>query len=133
MSAPESNYTAWLSKAENDFLNIRNNLQSDRVPWDTICFHPQQAAEKMLKAFLVYHGQTPVRTHDLIVLLARCIDLDRDLKVAEEDCRRLTVYGIGSRYPDDLFEPSKEEALEMLEAAKSVQEQVLRRLSAKQT
>lgn len=42
----------WLAKAENDLLNIRNNLHASRVPWDTVCFPAQQAAEKYLKAFL---------------------------------------------------------------------------------
>lgn len=32
----------WLAKAENDLLNIRNNLHASRVPWDTVCFHAQQ-------------------------------------------------------------------------------------------
>lgn len=29
----------WMLKAENDLLNVANNLQSDAVPWDTIWFH----------------------------------------------------------------------------------------------
>ena len=129
MSVPESNYRSWLAKAENDFLNIRNNLQANRVPWDTICFHAQQAAEKLLKAFLVYHGQVPARTHDLVALLARCVDFERDLEDLEGECRNLTVYATGSRYPVDLFEPSKEEALELFDAARRVQQQVLKHLS----
>ncbi len=72
MSAPDSPYEAWLRKAEHDLLNIDNNLAAARIPWDTICFHAQQAAEKLLKAFLIYHGRDVVRTHDLIALLARC-------------------------------------------------------------
>jgi hypothetical protein len=32
MSVPESNYTAWLAKAENDLLNIENNLSAARIP-----------------------------------------------------------------------------------------------------
>ena len=65
MSAPESHYAAWIAKADSDFLNIENNLTVARVPWDTVCFHAQQAAEKLLKAFLVYHGHPLLRTHDL--------------------------------------------------------------------
>ena len=40
---------AWVSKAENDLLNVQNNLQAQKVPWDTVCFHCQQAAEKYLE------------------------------------------------------------------------------------
>jgi hypothetical protein len=53
MNGPRSNCIAWLSKAENDLLNIENNLSAARVPWDTICFHAQQAAEKLLKGWEV--------------------------------------------------------------------------------
>lgn len=55
----------WISRAENDLLNVRNNLAAQEVPWDTICFHSQQAAEKYLKAVLVFHTQPVPRTHDL--------------------------------------------------------------------
>jgi HEPN domain-containing protein len=128
MSAPESNYFAWVAKADNDFLNIQNNMKPSRVPWDTVCFHAQQAAEKLLKAFLVYHGRQPVRTHDLVSLPARCVEVEEGLESLEEECRKLTVYAIASRYPVDLFEPNREDALEMVNAAKTIREQVLRHL-----
>ncbi len=34
----------WLAKADNDLLNADNNLSSERVPFDTVCFHCRQAA-----------------------------------------------------------------------------------------
>ena len=37
----------WLAKAKNDLLNADNNLKSDEIPFDTVCFHCQQAAEKL--------------------------------------------------------------------------------------
>lgn len=39
----------WFHKAENDLQNIRNNLAAKEVPMDTVCFHAQQAIEKVLK------------------------------------------------------------------------------------
>ncbi|MEW6533523.1 MAG: HEPN domain-containing protein [Thermodesulfobacteriota bacterium] len=128
MNDPETNYAAWLAKAENDFLNIENNLQATRIPWDTVCFHSQQAAEKLLKAFLVYHGQPPTRTHDLVALPSRCVGINANFQVLEEECRELTVYAVGSRYPDDLFTPTKEDALEMVSAAQRVRKLVLHSL-----
>jgi HEPN domain-containing protein len=44
----------WVRKADNDLLDADNNLRSERIPFDTVCFHCQQAAEKCLKAALVY-------------------------------------------------------------------------------
>ena len=28
----------WISRAENDLLNVRNNLAAQEIPWDTICY-----------------------------------------------------------------------------------------------
>lgn len=96
MKAAECNFSAWVAKAENDLLNIENNLSAGRIPWDTVCFHAQQAAEKILKAFLVRHGQIPPRTHDLVALLARCVQFEPDLESLVEHCRKLDAYGIAS-------------------------------------
>ena len=46
MNNPDDPQT-WIAKAESDLLNIRNNLKAEQIPWDTICFHAQQAAERI--------------------------------------------------------------------------------------
>jgi len=100
----EAPWAAWVRKADSDLLNIANNVEATAVPWDTVCFHAQQAVEKFLKAWLIAHAQTPRRTHDLVTLLADCVAVDPVLAPLEPDCRRLTNYAIQSRYPDDVFE-----------------------------
>jgi len=65
----------WLAKAENDLLNADNNLQAESIPYDTVCFHCQQAAEKLLKAYLVDRGVQPPFTHDLLLLLEETLPL----------------------------------------------------------
>jgi HEPN domain-containing protein len=42
----------WIAKAHNDLLTVENNLNAEQIPFDTVCFHCQQAAEKFLKAKL---------------------------------------------------------------------------------
>ena len=91
MSAARSNYRTWLAKAENDLLNIENNVKASEIPWDTICFHAQQAAEKFLKAFMVFHGQRLVRTHDLVALLAACVPLNSSLTTRQQDCQKIEL------------------------------------------
>jgi HEPN domain-containing protein len=125
MSAPDTNYAAWLAKAESDFLNIKNNLSAPLIPWDTVCFHSQQAAEKTPKAFLVFHHRPLARTHDLVALLARCVEIEPSLAGLEEDCRRLTFFAVASRYPDDLYEPTEKEGRAMVAAARRVHEQIV--------
>jgi hypothetical protein len=35
----------WVVKGTNDLLCADNNLQAKQIPFDTVCFHCQQAAE----------------------------------------------------------------------------------------
>ena len=88
MSGRETDYAAWIEKAKHDLLAIRNNLAADQVPWDVVCFHAQQAAEKLLKAFLVHHARVPSKTHSLVFLLKSCAKLDGGFATLEHDCRR---------------------------------------------
>ncbi len=128
MSAARTNYHAWLARADNDLLNIENNLAASRVPWDTICFHAQQAAEKFLKAFLVYHSQPVPRTHDLVALLAQCAGIEPALASLESNCRRLGVYSTAGRYPDDLYQPTEDDARETAAIARQIRERILANL-----
>lgn len=123
MSNPDDPRT-WIAKAENDLLNVRNNLKAEQVPWDTICFHAQQAAEKMLKAFVVSRGRAVSRTHDLVALLAEAVAEGGPLEVLEADCRLLTPYAVMLRYPGAVGEPSEQETLQAVEAAERVYERV---------
>ena len=125
MHGHHSNCAAWLAKAENDLLNIENNLSARRVPWDTICFHAQQAAEKLLKGFLVFHGRELIRTHDLIALLSACVQVAPSLAKLQQDCQRLTYYAVASRYPDDLHAADEKDARQMIDAVRRVRTEIL--------
>jgi HEPN domain-containing protein len=119
MSNPDDPQS-WVAKAENDLLNIRNNLASAKVPWDTVCFHAQQAAEKMLKALLVSQGRTLARTHDLVALLAEAVAAGHALESVEAECSLLAPYAVLLRYPAALPEPTEQEGRDAVAAAERV-------------
>ncbi len=112
----------WLAKAENDLLNADNNLRSEIIPYDTVCFHCQQAAEKLLKAYLVAKGVQPALTHDLLLLLEEILPYHADAETLRDDLALLMPYGVGVRYPDELFMPTHEDACEARQAAQHVLE-----------
>ncbi|MSU49528.1 MAG: HEPN domain-containing protein [Opitutus sp.] len=112
MSDPASKFQAWVAKAEEDRLCIRNNLAAAAVPWAVVCFHAQQAAEKYLKAFLVFKGDRVERTHDLEIILQACVRHDADLQTLLPDCDTLTAYAVDARYPDMLSEDAEKIARE---------------------
>ena len=128
MNDPESNTGAWVQKAENDLLAVDSMLAAERVPWDVVCYHAQQVAEKLLKAFLLYHGHTPAKTHDLVFLLKPCLEIEPSLRMLENDCEDLNEYGGRMRYPADIHDPDGEEAMQLVEAARRVRSAILERL-----
>jgi len=107
----------WLNKADNDLLNADNNLCSQNIPFDTVCFHCQQAAEKMLKAYLVANKKPYPLTHDLLLILEEILLLDSGAEELRDALALLTPYAVEIRYPDDLYMPSCEDATEAREAA----------------
>ncbi len=127
MSAQPSNYRDWLRNAEDDLLTIEILTSASRVPWSIVCYHAQQAGEKYLKAFLVFHGRTPFRTHDLGVLLQECLTIQPNLALSEDDCDALSDYAVTARYPED-SPPAEDEAREAAAAALRVRTGVLARL-----
>lgn len=130
MKTRASDPEAWFEKAEHDLLAIRNNLAGDRVPWDVVAFHAQQAAEKYLKGFLVARGTVVPRIHDLVALLGECCKHDVTLDTFKADSERLTRLGFASRYPDSPGEPSEADAREAVRLAETICAAVRARIPA---
>ena len=98
----------WLRKAENDMKIALREMQADDSAPDAVCFHFQQAAEKLLKAYLIWRETEYKPTHNIEVLLAACEKHDpafKDLRRVES----LTPYAVEVRYADDLYFPTREE------------------------
>ena len=58
----------WLRKAESDLAAVELALNAG-LALDTACFHAQQGAEKLLKAYLLARGVEFPFTHNLTRLL----------------------------------------------------------------
>lgn len=118
----------WLAKAGAD-LRVSRHLMGGAANLSYgAAFHAQQAAEKFLKAVLVWHQVEFAKTHDI----GRLIDLVRaaDTTLADlvRDAAALTPYGVELRYPGDLPEPTPAEALEAVALAERVRQAVLQHL-----
>jgi HEPN domain-containing protein len=121
----------WIKKAENDLLNVKNNLSSIEIPADTVCFHCQQAVEKLLKAVFILLNIKIERTHDLEVLINQIIEKDNDFQKIREWCYQLDGYSVETRYPQglEIFEPSVDEAKEAFEIALKIRDFILKKLT----
>jgi HEPN domain-containing protein len=112
----------WFDKARNDLLDADNNLAADKVPYDTVCFHCQQAAEKLLKGFLVAHGCEFPITHNLFVILDKVVECDRSAESLRETLAVLNPYSVEIRYPGDELTLTIDSAAEARRAAQEVLE-----------
>jgi HEPN domain-containing protein len=110
----------WIEKARSDLLNADNNLAARKVPYDTVCFHCQQAAEKLLKAFLVARGREYPITHNLFVILEEILEYDSSAESLREALALLNPYSVEVRYPGDAWMPTPDDATEARQAAQEV-------------
>ena len=122
MSAELDIARQWIAKARNDILDADNNLSAKQVPCDTVCFHCQQAVEKLLKAMLSAKGVPPPRTHDLLALLELVLPFVPQMDNLRDCLVILIPYSVATRYPDDnvLNIPSLEDAKEARQCANRV-------------
>jgi len=100
----------WLAKADEDLGLARHILQTDAPFLNAAAFHAQQAAEKYLKAFLVWLQVPFPKTHDLEILLKLIAARNPSLAESLEDAVQITDYGVEVRYPGDVPPLSLEEA-----------------------
>ncbi len=117
----------WFQKADNDLLNIENNLKSEKIPVDTVCFHAQQAVEKYLKGFLIYNDVDFEYVHDLEYLVDLSKEIDKDFEELYEIVKNLNEYSVIIRYPYN-YMPTVEEAKEAYKSALKVKEFILTKL-----
>ncbi|MCL4708402.1 HEPN domain-containing protein [bacterium] len=100
---------SWLTKARNDLGSARR-LASDPEPYlDIAIYHCQQAAEKALKGFLVYHDIEFEKNHNLTILVDLCKGIEPSFQLFDDAAATLTPYATGYRYPNEFFEPNPDE------------------------
>lgn len=110
----------WLTKAQRD-LAAAHKLSAGPDPYlDVAIYHCQQAAEKAIKGFLVFHDQSFEKTHDVVLLITLALRHDTGFSGWLEAGVLLTPYASEFRYPSDLLEPALDEFEEAFEAARGL-------------
>ena len=118
----------WLIKALHD-LYAAQRLSTGKKPLlDYAVYHCQQAAEKALKGFLVFHDIRVDKTHDIRALILTVGELNKDFLSYQASAHRLTPFATTYRYPGDELQPAKETFEEAYEDAISIYQFVLSNL-----
>ena len=101
----------WVRKAARRILATEQGC-----PYDTICFHCQQACEKYLKALLTLAGIHAPRTHDLEEIFSLLPAAARPM-IDASGLSALNPYAVEVRYADEWREPQRNDALRAMEIA----------------
>ena len=120
----------WLQKSTIDLMSARR-LVGEPPLLDPACFFSQQAVEKALKAFLVWHGKFIDKTHDIGRLAIEVLRLDPSLESLLKRATRLSPFAVVFRYPSDDFPtstPTPQETSDALALAEEVYREILKRL-----
>jgi HEPN domain-containing protein len=110
-----------VQKAEEDLVLAEHGLAlRENCPYDLICYHAQQCAEKYLRALLAWQALRVPRTHDLRFLV-RQMPADLKLDIELDHVITLNRYSIETRYPenwDDIERPEAERAVALARAVR---------------
>lgn len=119
---------SWLRKAANDLRTAELARAASPPLQDQTVFHCQQAVEKALKGFLVFHGRTFRKTHSIEEIGEQALAIDDGLRSLVDRAVPLTEYAWRFRYPGEPEDPSAEEAGEALRIARDVFAEIFARL-----
>ncbi len=93
----------WVAFAEMDYQTaLHLNKTMVPKPREIICYHCEQAVEKILKAALIFYGWEIRKTHDLGMLAETLMSYMEVPESYLSMCEALTPFGIKARYPQEL-------------------------------
>ena len=118
----------WVRKTEIDFKTAGHLCHGGPDFAEGTAFHSQQAAEKYLKAFLVWHQIEFQKTHDIEALLRLAEKVNDKLPEILREAVILTPYGVDYRYPGEYPEVTIADAKRALRLADCVRAEVRSRL-----
>lgn len=112
----DEDYEIWLKRAESN-IRLAINGKQEGVFFEDLCFEAQQAAEKALKAMLIFLSEEYPRVHSFGMLL-EC--LEKHIKIPEriKDVIELSDYAVQTRYPGDYYPLSEDEYERAINIAK---------------
>lgn len=117
----------WLGKANDDVRACRHLAEESEL-LAVAGFHAQQAAEKALKAILVWHQIEFSKSHDIGRILELVASANPELAAKVTVASGLTPYAVQYRYPGDLPEPTVADIRDAVRTAELVLAEVLPRL-----
>jgi HEPN domain-containing protein len=113
----------WFLSAEEDYDSAVLLLAAKK--YRPAVYHAQQCGEKALKAFIVYKNQPIQKTHNLVVLVRYCMNIEPDFSNIINATFNLNGLDVEYRYPVDdgsgiYDEPTDIQIQESIDNAKGI-------------
>jgi HEPN domain-containing protein len=118
----------WIEFAKRDFDTAVFLKTMYPAPFEIICYHCEQAVEKLLKGFLILNDDEFDKTHDLLHLNKKCISHDKGFDIITKECADLTIYGVNVRYPGNIH-LKVEDAEKAINDAAKIKEFILNKIN----
>ena len=88
----------WLLRAKSNLARAKQSKPVDAL-WEDVCFDAQQAAEKAVKAVLLWRDVTFPYVHDIEALLTALQRAGHEVSEEMWDADDLSRYAVETRYP----------------------------------
>ena len=108
----------WLKRAKSNLLRARSEIEG--VYLEDLCFDAQQAAEKAIKAVLIYRGVRFPYSHDLAELLTLAEKTGGPIPDIVMQAAKITRYAVAARYPGVIEPVNRQEYSEAILLAENV-------------
>ncbi|MBI4646653.1 MAG: HEPN domain-containing protein [Bacteroidia bacterium] len=110
----------WLISSVGDLTLAKKGKISKKIPYEPLCFHAQQAAEKGLKAILIFKNKEFEKTHSIARLLELINETGLDIPPAMKETISLTRFATRMRYPTNEIPVTQKEYKEVIKLAEKV-------------
>jgi HEPN domain-containing protein len=118
--ADSNRHMDWIEFSKKD-LNAAKVLMDNHCGNSFVAFHCQQAIEKSIKGYLLFHTQELIEGHSLVYLCKRASKINSKFINYIKDCAYTNQYYIETRYPaDDPMVVTDEEAQECINIAAKI-------------
>ncbi|MGZ8381445.1 MAG: HEPN domain-containing protein [Nitrospira sp.] len=96
---PPDDPIEWLNRAKSNLARATADINLHGIYLEDLCFDAQQAAEKSIKALLLYRGITFPFVHDLAELVTVLQRNGEEVPPSIAEAARLTRFAVETRYP----------------------------------
>lgn len=96
---PPDDPIEWLNRAKSNLARATADINLSNIYLEDLCFDAQQAAEKAIKALLLFRGVVFPFVHDLAELVTVLQRNGEEVPQSIAEAARLTRFAVETRYP----------------------------------